>query len=158
MQQEDNGSREHTMANHVDVITLAVSDLHRSLDFYRQLGFESPGIIGSEFEGDDDQPAGAVVMFELRGGLTLALYPRSELAKDSHLADRTEPGPGEFSLGHLVSTRGEVDEILRLAEDAGATTTGPPHDRPWGIYSGYFQDPDGHLWEVIWNPGASSDA
>lgn len=145
------------MASHVDVITLAVSDLHRSLDFYRRLGFDSPGIIGTEFEGSDDQPAGAVVMFELRGGLTLALYPRSELAKDSHLSAQTEPRPGDFSIGHLVSTRREVDDILRLAEDAGGTTTGPPHDRPWGIYSGYFQDPDGHLWEVIWNPGAASD-
>jgi uncharacterized protein len=89
-------------------------------------------------------------MFQLDRELTLAFYPRSELAKDAEIA----PGPaqsGEFSLGTLVATRADVDAILARAEAAGATVT-PPHDRPWGIYSGYFRDPDGHLWEVIHNP------
>jgi len=59
---------------------------------------------------------------------------------------------GEFSIGQLVESRAEVDALLAQAEQAGATLTGRPHDRPWGIYSGYFRDPDGHLWEVLWNP------
>jgi uncharacterized glyoxalase superfamily protein PhnB len=89
-------------------------------------------------------------MFQLEGELTLALYPRSELAKDAEIA----AGPaqsGEFSLGTFVPPRADVDTMLARAERAGATVT-PPHDRPWGIYSGYVRDPDGHLWEVIHNP------
>ena len=60
--------------------------------------------------------------------------------------------PGEFSIGHAVASRAEVDEVIAQAKAAGAAVTDSPHDRPWGIYSGYFQDPDGHLWEIIWNP------
>jgi uncharacterized protein len=139
------------MEPRVDVLTLAVSDLERALVFYRALGLESPGVIGTEFEGDDDTPAGAAAMFELAGGLTLALYPRSELAKD---ADVTlgPPKSGEFSIGQLVETRADVDAVLARAEAAGATVTEAPQERPWGIYSGYFRDVDGHLWEIIWNP------
>lgn len=138
----------------INLVTLAVSDLKRSLTFYRDgLGLESEGVIGTEFEGDERTPAGAVAMFNLEGGLILALYPRSELAKDAGIPEG-EPRSGEFSLGHIVSSRREVDEVLSQAERAGATMTDPAHERPWGIYSGYFRDPDGHLWEVIWNPGA----
>jgi catechol 2,3-dioxygenase-like lactoylglutathione lyase family enzyme len=140
----------------VDVITLAVDDLDRALAFYRDgLGLTSPGVIATEFVGDDDTPAGAIALFELQGGLLLAVYPRSELAKDANVP----PGParpGEFSLGHLVPTRSEVDRLLAKAESAGATVTDEPHERPWGIYSGYFRDPDGHLWEIIWNPRRAS--
>jgi uncharacterized protein len=81
----------------------------------------------------------------------LALYPRSELAKDAGIPFGP-PKTGELSIGHLVESRAEVDALLAQAERAGATLTGQPHDRPWGIYSGYFRDPDGHLWEIIWNP------
>jgi uncharacterized protein len=90
-------------------------------------------------------------MFELRNGLTMCLYPRSELAKDANLP-LGPPRAGEFSIGHLVSSKAEVDAMLTQAQAAGATLTDQPHDRPWGIYSGYFRDLDGHLWEVIWNP------
>jgi uncharacterized glyoxalase superfamily protein PhnB len=90
-------------------------------------------------------------MFELARGLTLALYPRSELAKDADVA-LGRPKSGEFSIGQLVETRADVDAVLAQAEAAGATVTEAPHERPWGIYSGYFRDLDGHLWEVIWNP------
>src|ERR671918_1944395 len=89
-------------------------------------------------------------MFQLEGGLILALYPRSELAKDASVP-LGPPKTGEFSIGHSVSSE-DVDALLAEAEAAGATLTGVPHVRPWGIYSGYFRDPDGHLWEVIWNP------
>jgi catechol 2,3-dioxygenase-like lactoylglutathione lyase family enzyme len=134
----------------IDVITLSVADLERSLGFYRALGFESPGIVGTEFVGDDRSPGGAAAMFDLRGGLILSLYGRDDLAKDA--ATPAPTASGAFSVGHLVRTRAEVDELLAAARSAGATVTDPPHERPWGIYSGYFRDPDGHLWEVIWNP------
>jgi uncharacterized protein len=136
----------------INVITLGVGDLDRALAFYREgLGLESPGVTGTEFVGDDTNPAGAVAMFELRDGLILALYPRSELAKDAKLP-LGSPEWGEFSIGHLVSSRAEVDAVLAQAEAAGATLTEEPHECPWGIYSGYFRDPDGHLWEIVWNP------
>jgi uncharacterized protein len=134
----------------VDVLTLGVTDLERALAFYRALGLESPGLIGTEFEGDETTPAGAAAMFELRRGLALMLYPRSELAKDAN--EPLESGTGAFSIGHFVASRAEVDAVLERAEAAGATLTDEAHERPWGIYSGYFRDPDGHLWEIIWNP------
>ena len=133
------------------MITLAVDDLERALAFYRALGLESPGIVGTEFVGDDTTPAGAAAMFRLQDGLLLALYPRTELAKDANIPVG-RPQSGEFSLGHTVASREEVDAVLAQAEAAGATLTDRPHERPWGIYSGYFRDLDGHLWEIIWNP------
>jgi uncharacterized protein len=140
----------------IDVVTLAVSDLERALSFYRDgLGFDSAGVIGTEFVGDDDNVAGAVVMFNLNRGLILALNPRGELVKDA----RVPSGPaktGEFSIGHLVASRDDVDTLLAQAEAAGATLTGPAHERPWGIYSGYFSDPDGHLWEIVSDPGSEA--
>jgi uncharacterized protein len=141
------------MEPRINVITLAVDDLDRSLAFYRDgLGLDTPGVVGSEFVGDNDSPDGTIVMFNLGDGLTLALYPRSELAKDARVPFGG-PKTGEFSIGQLVSSRDDVDAVLAEAAAAGATVTDAPHDRPWGIYSGYFRDPDGHLWEVIWNPG-----
>jgi hypothetical protein len=140
------------MIPRVDVITLAVSDLDSAFAFYRDgLGFESEGVIATEYAGDDENAAGAIVLFKLEGGLLLALYPRTELAKDARVP-LGAPRTGEFSLGHLVSSRAEVDALLARAAAAGATLTDEAHERPWGIYSGYFRDPDGHLWEVIWNP------
>lgn len=127
------------------VLTLGVADLERSLAFYRALGFESEGIIGTEF------PGGTAAMFELENGVILALYGRGDLEADAN-ATFDAPGRGEFSIGHLVGSRDEVDRVLAEAVAAGATLTEEPYDRPWGIYSGYFRDPDGHLWEVIWNP------
>jgi len=141
------------MEPRIHVLTLGVGDLERALAFYRALGLESRGVIGTQFVGDETTPAGAAAMFELGGGLTLALYPRSELAKDSNVP--LEPTTGAFSIGHLVASRAEVEGVLARAEAAGATLTEPPHERPWGIYSGYFRDPDGHLWEIIWNPRQS---
>ncbi len=140
------------MQARIDIITLAVADLERALGFYRDgLGLESRGVIGTEYLGDEDNPAGAVALFELRDGLILALYPRTELAKDAKVP-LAPAQSGGFSLGHAVASRAEVDALLARAEAAGATLTDAPHDRPWGIYSGYFRDPDGHLWEVLWNP------
>ena len=140
------------MQPRIHVITLAVADLNRAMAFYRDgLGFQTEGLIGTEFKGDETTPDGATATFVLDGGLILSVYPRTELAKDAGLPV-APPTSGEFSIGHAVGSRAEVDEILTQAEAAGAAMTGPPHDRPWGIYSGYFKDPDGHLWEILWNP------
>lgn len=136
------------MKPRIHVLTLAVADLDRALSFYRALGLESPGIIGTEWPGDDKNPAGAVAMFQLENDLILAVYP--DLAKDANIPPPA--GSGAFSIGHIVSSKADVDRILADAAAAGATVTDQPHDRAWGIYSGYFADPDGHLWEVIFNP------
>lgn len=140
------------MKPRIHVITLAVADLDRALAFYRDgLGFQTEGLIGTEFTGNQTIPDGTTAVFHLDDGLMLSIYPRSELAKDA-LVPLTAAKPGEFSIGHAVGSRAEVDEVISQAKAAGATVTDAPHDRPWGIYSGYFHDPDGHLWEVIWNP------
>ena len=138
------------MKARIHIITLAVDDLDRSLRFYRNLGLDSPGIMAEEIDGDEQQAAGAVVMFKL-ANLTLALYPRSELSKDA----KVPLGPaksGEFSIGQIVASRKAVDAVLEQAKSAGATIVDPAHERPWGIYSGYFCDLDGHLWEIIHDP------
>lgn len=141
------------MKPRINVLTLAVDNLEKAHAFYRDgLGLPSQGILGTEFKGDAKTPAGAVAFFELQNGLIFALYPRAELAKDAN-RPATAPSSTEFSIGYAVNSKKEVDTLLDRAEKAGAVVTEPPHDRPWGIYSGYFQDLDGHLWEVIWNPG-----
>jgi catechol 2,3-dioxygenase-like lactoylglutathione lyase family enzyme len=141
------------MQPRINILTLAVDDLEKAHAFYRDgLGLPSQGILGTEFTGDEKNPAGAVAFFELQGGLVFALYPRVDLAKDANRSVGS-PSAAEFSLGYLVGSKAKVDTLLQRAAAAGGTITEPPHSRPWGIYSGYFQDLDGHLWEVIWNPG-----
>ncbi len=139
------------MKPRIHVLTLAVDDLERSLSFYRRLGLESSGIIATEFAGDDESAAGAIATFPLDRGLILAVFPRSELAKDAKIVPLPAHS-GSFSIGHAVASREQVDALLDAAEAAGATVTVKAYDRPFGVYSGYFQDPDGHLWEVLWNP------
>lgn len=138
------------MKPRVHVITLAVEDLERSLAFYRTLGWESAGVVAEQFPGDDEMAAGAIVMFQLERGLILCVFPRGELAKDAKIP-APAPGSGLFSIGHTVGSRAEVDTLLEAAERAGATVTVRAYDRPFGVYSGYFKDPDGHLWEVLFN-------
>ncbi|MGN7879639.1 VOC family protein [Sinorhizobium sp. Sb3] len=134
------------MKPRLKVLTLAVNDLEKSLAFYRD-GMELPtkGIIGQEFED------GAVVFFHMGDDLILALYPAASLTKDAKIT-ATQTRLGAVSIGHIVKSKEEVDVVMKQAEDAGATITDRPHDRFWGGYSGYFQDPDGHLWEIAWNP------
>ena len=128
------------------MITLAVADLDRSLAFYRDgLGLETTGVVATKFVDEETNAAGAIVIIRLRGGLVLALYPRNELAKDAD-TPFGPPKTGEFSIGQLVENRAKVDALLAQPEQARATLTGRPHDRPWGIYSGSLRDPDGHLW------------
>ena len=142
------------MQPRINVLTLGVEDLDRALAFYRDgLGLPTQGIVGTEFEG------GAVVFFRLQGGLILALWPRTELAREAGL-EAGEPTfrAAEFSSGHNVDSREEVDRVLAQAAAAGARIIDPGQDRAWGGYSGYFQDLDGHLWEVVWNPDLASIA
>jgi hypothetical protein len=140
------------MEPRVNVITLAVDDLERALAFYRDaLGLPTNGVVATDLVDHETGAAGAIVIFRLDGGLVLSLYPRSELRKDAAVP-AGPPQSGEFSLGQLVASRADVDRILEQAAAAGASVTAP-HDRPWGIYSGYFRDPDGHLWEIIWKAG-----
>ena len=134
------------MKPRITLLTLAVDDLERSLRFYRDgLGLPTRGIVGTEFEN------GAVVFIDLQAGLKLALWPRRSLAADSGLPVAA-PSPTELSLGHNVSSRDEVDAVMGEARAAGGTIVKEAHDTFWGGYAGYFQDPDGHLWEVAWNP------
>jgi catechol 2,3-dioxygenase-like lactoylglutathione lyase family enzyme len=130
----------------ITVITIGVDDLERSLAFYRDgLGLPTEGIVGSEFEN------GAVVFIELQGGLRLALWPRTSLATEAKVP-LSPPSPSEFTLGHNVVSKGRVDEVMAEAVAAGAHITDPAQQRVWGGYSGHFQDPDGHVWEIAWNP------
>lgn len=134
------------MKPRITVITIGVDDLEQSLQFYRDgLGLPTEGIVGEEFEH------GAVAFFDLQEGLKLAIWPRESIAQDTGITER-EPNPGEFTLGHNVSSGAEVDEVMQQAENAGARIVKQAQDTFWGGYAGYFQDPDDHLWEVVWNP------
>jgi predicted lactoylglutathione lyase len=140
------------MRSRVHAVTLGVTDLERSLAFYRAMGLESAGVIGTEFAGDEANPAGDVAMFELDDGFILSLYPRAELAKDANV-DASRLAGSAAVLGYFADSREEVDEVLAQAAAAGGTVHGPTHERPWGIYAGHFSDPDGHMWEVLYFVG-----
>jgi catechol 2,3-dioxygenase-like lactoylglutathione lyase family enzyme len=133
------------MKPHITLITLGVDDLERSLAFYRALGLESHGITGTEFD------IGAVAFFDLQPGLKLAVWPRTSLAKDTGLT-LAPAGSTNMCLAHNVGSTQEVDNVMQQAQSAGATIVKSAQKAFWGGYSGYFQDPDGHLWEVAFNP------
>lgn len=140
------------MRPRITLLTLAVDDLERALAFYRDgLGFATQGIVGQQFEH------GAVAFFDLEHGLKLALWPRSSLAADTGLA--VQPASAtELSIGHNVGSREEVDRVMAQAAQAGARIVKPAQPTFYGGYAGYFQDPDGHLWEVVFNPGFDTGA
>ncbi len=134
------------MKPRVTVITIGVDDLGRSLAFYRDgLGLATDGIVGEQFVH------GAVVFFDLQPGLKLALWPRDAIARDAGIA-KSPTGASEFTLGHNTSSREEVDAVMEQALRAGARIVKGAQDTFWGGYAGYFQDPDDHLWEIVWNP------
>lgn len=140
------------MQPRINYIVLAVNNLDRALTFYRDgLGLPTQGVIGDEFRDEKTGAAGSIAFFELQGGLMLCLYERDNLAKDAAVSPDAFSST-EFSLGYLVTSKKEVAALLERAKQAGATVTDSIHERPWGVYSGYFKDPDGHLWEVTWNP------
>jgi len=133
------------MEARITLITLGVDDLQRAIAFYRDgLGLHTEGIVGQEFEH------GAVAFFDLAQGLRLALWPRKSLAHDAGLAV-SAPSPTDFCLAHNVRSDAEVDEVMLEAQRAGASIVKPAQKTFWGGYAGYFQDPDGHLWEVAFN-------
>ena len=134
------------MEPRIAVLTLGVDDLKRAVAFYRDgLGLSTKGIVGEQFEH------GAVAFFDLQAGLKLALWSRADLAHDCGLR-KSPPSSTELSLGHNVRSREEVDQEMEQARKAGAKVVKEARDTFWGGYGGYFQDPDGHLWEVVWNP------
>jgi catechol 2,3-dioxygenase-like lactoylglutathione lyase family enzyme len=133
------------MKPRITAIVLAVEDLEKSLAFYRDgLGLPTEGIVPTAPGADS-----SIVLFEMSGGLILTLYPKTELAKDAKLPVFV-PSPAAFSMMHGVDSKEEVNAVMVQAKKAGATITDPAHDRGGGVYSGFFQDLDGHLWEVVW--------
>jgi len=134
------------MNQRINMLTLGVTNLKKSLKFYQNgLGWRTRGIVGTEFEN------GEVVLFDLDNGMKLGLYERKNLAWDSTLPLQPESAT-ECSIGYFVNSDKEVDDIFNLAEKAGAKIIKPAQQTFWGGYAGYFQDPDGHLWEIGHNP------
>ena len=134
------------MQARLSVLTIAVDDLEQSLRFYRDgLRLPTDGIVGTEFEH------GAVAFFDLAGGLKLAIWKQADLAHDAGLVV-TARCPTAFSIGHNVGRREDVDRVMEEARAAGADIVKPAQDTFYGGYAGYFRDPNGHLWEVVWNP------
>jgi hypothetical protein len=125
----------------IGLITLGVADLARSLAFYRD---------GLGLPTQDYDPDAGVVFFKLEGSW-LALFPREELAKDAGIADG-RPGFSGITLAHNEPSKEGVDAVFAEALAAGAKAVKQPEEVFWGGYSGYFADPDGHLWEVAYNP------
>jgi uncharacterized glyoxalase superfamily protein PhnB len=134
------------MKPRITVLTLGVDDLEKATRFYKEgLGFETNGIVGTEFEH------GAVAFFNLQKGLKLALYPRTSIAKDAAIPLRPASS-GEFTMGHNVGSKKEVDDIIKKGRKAGAELVKPARKTFYGGYAGYLKDPDGHLWEITYNP------
>jgi len=127
------------MEQRVSVITLGVTDLKRSAEFYERLGWRRSM---AKAEG---------IVFFQAGGMALALYPRAELAKDANISPEGSGFSG-VSLSHNTRTAEEVDLVIEKAAAAGAKVLKPAQKAFWGGYSGYFADRDGFLWEVAWNP------
>lgn len=134
------------MKPRISVLTLGVADLDRALIFYRDgLGLPTEGIVGREYAH------GAVAFFVLSGGLRLAIWAQADIAHDTGLPPQPV-SPTAITIGHNVAQRDEVDQIMQAAERAGGRVVKPAQATFYGGYAGYFSDPDGHLWEVVWNP------
>ncbi len=127
------------MEQRVSLVTLGVTDLARSRAFYEQLGWR-----GQEVE--------ETVFFQA-GGLAFVLWGRAKVAADAGVPDDGASGFGGMTLAHNVRSREEVDRIVDQAADAGAEIATSPRDTSYGGYAGFFRDPDGHVWEIAWNPG-----
>ena len=122
----------------ISIITLAVSDLEKSVAFYRSLGFET--------KGDFDS-----IAFFVMGDMRLALYPKEKLPEEFP-GHEYSVEPGGFTLAHNVASKEKVDEVLAFVEGKGANIIKKGQEVFWGGYSGYFADPEGFLWEVAYNP------
>lgn len=128
------------MEQRLSLVTLGVADVAASTAFYRRLGWRP----SERFAGEE------ISFFDL-GGVVLALFQREALIADAR-AGRDGEGFRGVALAHNVHHREEVEEELRRAEEAGARILKPATEADWGGVSGYFADPDGHLWEIAWNP------
>ena len=134
------------MKSRITVITLGVKDLEKSVHFYQSgLGLITKGIVGKEIEN------GAVAFFDMENGLKLALWPKSSIAADTNIPEGPAGSP-EFTIGHNVSSKEEVIEVLHEVSKAGGRIVKSARDTFYGGFAGYFADPDDHLWEVVWNP------
>jgi predicted lactoylglutathione lyase len=134
------------MKPRITVITLGVDDLEKAVTFYKDgLGLPTEGIVGKEFE------FGADCFFELENGIKLAVWPRNSIAYDTGIPVQSS-SPTEMTIGQNVNTKEEVDAGMAKAVAAGAKIIKPAADTFWGGYAGYFQDPDGHIWELVYNP------
>lgn len=139
------------MKPYISVITLAVNDLEQSLKFYCEgLGLHSEGILGQEYE------YGAVAFIELQSDIKLALWSQQSIQHDTGL-ELSAMCPTQMTLGHKVFSPLEVDQVMAQAARAGAQIIKPAQATFYGGYAGYFQDPNGHLWEVVWNPCWEND-
>ena len=132
------------MEPRLSLLTLGVDDVARSRTFYEALGFVASG------PGNDD------VAFYMAGGIVLSLYDRAHLLRDTGLA-HGRPGFSGVTLAHNVRTEAEVAAVLDEAVRAGGRLVKAAHKVFWGGTIGYFADPDGHLWEVAYNPGFPLD-
>ena len=134
------------MKPRLTLVTLRVDDLERAMRFYRDgMGWPTQGIIGTEFEH------GAVAFFDLQPGLKLALWAQANIAHDTGLT-ATPRAPTAFTVAQNVRSKDEVDQVMAQARHAGATIVKAAQDTFYGGYAGYFQDLDGHLWEIAYNP------
>jgi catechol 2,3-dioxygenase-like lactoylglutathione lyase family enzyme len=139
------------MKPRITILTIGVDDLEGAVRFYRDgLGLETEGIVGTEFE------YGAVAFFDLQAGMKLALWPRRSISHDTGVPQSPRSAT-DLTIGHNISSREEVDVVMAEAAEAGATIVKPAGETFWGGRSGYFQDPDGHLWEIAWNPAIQVD-
>lgn len=127
------------MEQRISLITLGVIDVTRARTFYERLGWQ-----GQEVE--------ETVFFQA-GGMAVVLWGRDRLAADAGIEDVNADGFGGITLAHNVRSRIEVDEVLSEAADAGAEITQAARETFYGGYAGCFADPDGHLWEIAYNPG-----
>ncbi|MCM0673267.1 VOC family protein [Micromonospora phytophila] len=127
------------MEQRISLVTLGVTDVARARAFYSRLGWR-----GQEVE--------ETVFFQA-GGLALVLWGRQKLADDAGVDDAGAGGFGGMTLAQNVRSRAEVDELMGAAADAGAAVTRPARETFYGGYAGCFADPDGHVWEIAWNPG-----
>jgi catechol 2,3-dioxygenase-like lactoylglutathione lyase family enzyme len=127
------------MEQRISLITLGVTDVSRARTFYERLGWQ-----GQEVE--------ETVFFQA-GGMALVLWARDKLALDAGVEGRTAGAFSGLALAHNVRSRAEVDQVLADAAGAGAEITQPARETFYGGYAGYFRDPDGHAWEIAWNPG-----
>ena len=135
------------MEQRISLVTLGVADIERSVKFYTEaLGWKAA-------------PSPPEIRFFDMGGIVFSIYRHEDLAKDRNAgANETGSSYKGFALAHNARSEAEVDSLFAQLKAAGVTIAKPPERAFWGGYSGYFTDPDGHSWEVAYNPFWPIDA